>query len=175
MRKQAQKKETAPCKELVSKYRKILAKNKIPITPSKNRPVIVEKLFYLYQKHSGKIYTEIDKKIVKDFHKNCPEIPKAQIIKIQKQILRSDSMHISAEGGKSFPFWMTNVRLKKSVGSPAILNFNIDTLVVTTIKRELGAERIDPIALSLILYGTSKDPKLIKRAEGLISVVTSGR
>jgi uncharacterized protein (TIGR00288 family) len=159
--------------ETVAKYLKILDDNRIPMTPSGNRSLIVERFFYLYREHAGAVYKEISQRILNDFGKNSPDIPKAQVINIQRQILRSKSLSLESKSGKTMHYRLMQASLADAVKKPSMLLFKIDEMVLKTIIGELGPDSLDPKAVSTILYDTSEDPEQIERAKKMIKIVTS--
>lgn len=157
---------------LLETYLNLLAQQRIRMTPTENRPVIVRKLFDIYQDHRDTSLTELKEHLHNYFDETAPNIKWQHVHETVHQLFHTYCFVFDQDDSKYAPgerLWDRKVALASDIHSGDDLLDKCDQGLLLRIGRRLGSvDDVDRDVAARLLYGSSAGLEMVQHVGKLI-------
>lgn len=155
---------------LLQRYLKLLAQQKIRMTPNAYRPRIILK-FFEFVKDGNISLTEAKERVHAFYEEKMPQVASTYITEVTHQLFHTYSFdfHDGPNDPPNVRLWDKRVTLKQGINTAQQLLDHCDRGLLQRLARQLGGrEKIDPEAAAQLLYGSKPGQRMLEHVRELI-------
>ncbi|MBP6176788.1 MAG: NYN domain-containing protein [Anaerolineales bacterium] len=153
----------------LEQYSNLLASNKIRITPSVQRPLVIYKLYEIVKNHPEFSFNQLKEFAETYFETAAPKVESQLVLDVAHQLFHTFCFVFDSDTTERI--WNRKMTLPESVRSAADLLDMCDGKILQILVNALGAaDRLDKDVAALLLYGGVRSPKVIDHIADLIAV-----
>jgi len=159
-----------PTERKLERYLNILVANKIRMTPTIHRPLIIYKIYEIVKANPDFTFNQLKEFAEVYFGNATPKIEASLVQDVAHQLFHTFCFVF--EGDASERIWNRKMLLPEDVKSPADLLNKCDTKLLQLISSELGTkENMDVEIAAEILYGGARNKKTAAHIQDLIASI----
>jgi uncharacterized LabA/DUF88 family protein len=164
---------TEPLPEvLLDRYLDYLAQQKVRMTPTEHRPVIIFKLYELYRAFPNRSLSELKEELHAFFEETAPNVKWQYVHEVVHQLFHTYCFEFD-QAGADYPadvrLWDRKVRLMDAIKRPPDLLDRCDRGLLQKIARRVGSVgAIDREVAARLLYGNIRGQKMLDHVDQLI-------
>ena len=144
------------------------------MTPSVLRQPILETIYQLIKKISGRNFYQMREEIYRHFDENSPEVKVVLVKDVVHQMYMAYCLEFDRDDAKYPPgttTWGKETRLISSIKTMDDFISRIDRHLLTAIMRGIKPKEIDLDVALRVLYGTTRNSKLRDHISGLVNTL----
>jgi uncharacterized LabA/DUF88 family protein len=156
-----------PLAKRLERYLNILASNKIRMTPTAHRPLIIYKIFEIVKANPDFTFNQLREFAQAFFANASPKIEGQLVADTLHQLFHTFCFEFDEGGGR---IWDRRMRFLEDVLSAEDLLNKCDRKLLQSITADLGAsEQLDQEIAAQILYGGVRNPKVLDHITHLLA------
>jgi hypothetical protein len=169
----AQEVSTEPAPEvLLDRYLDYLAQQKVRMTPTEHRPVIIFKFYELYRAFPDRSLTELKEELHAFFEEAAPNVKWQYVHEVIHQLFHTYCFEFDQTDGDYPPdvrLWDHNVKLVDTIKRAPDLLDRCDRGLLQKIARKMGsAAAVDREVAARLLYGSVRGEKMLDHVDQLL-------
>lgn len=161
---------------LLDRYIQYLSQQKVRMTPTEYRPLIILKFYELYKEHPHQSLTALKEKLHSHFEENAPHVKSQYVHETVHQLFRTYCFEFDKDDSKysnDTRLWDREVALVGDIKSKKGLLTKCDTGLLQKIGTRLNdVNDINREAAARLLYGSVRGQKMLDHVNSLIRDLT---
>lgn len=159
----------SPPAKRMERYLNILAGNKIRMTPTTHRPLIIYKIYEIVKANPDFTFNQLREFAQTFFSNAAPKIDAPLVMDAMHQLFHTFCFEFDSESKERI--WDRKMGLPEDVKTAEDLLNKCDQKILQMIVGELGAsEKLDKEIAAQILYGGTRNPRVLDHIEELLAI-----
>lgn len=152
----------------LEQYTNLLGRSKIRITPSKQRPMIIYKLYEIIKANPDFTFNDLKEFAQAYFENAAPQIEPQMVLDTAHQLFHTFCFEFDPESHERI--WNRKLFFSAEIETAEDLLNRCDRKIMVMLGNALGSiEKIDLEVMAHILYGGSRSPKAVEHLRALIA------